>query len=345
MGLDFIDISHAFGAKPVLEKVTLSAARGEVTCLLGPSGCGKTTLLRLAAGLLDVQHGELRLDGVLLADKRRRPPPEARNVGLVFQEGALFPHLSVARNISFGLEAGQDKDQIINGILSQLGLEGYGGRYPHTLSGGQQQRVALGRAIAPEPSVLLLDEPFANVDVVLRQRLREETRRILKARGAASILVTHDPDEAMEVADKIAVMGNSGVVQEGTPAEIFDNPATVAVGRLFGGGQTLDGEVDDNKIKTAFGKWPLSSLHRPPTDGRFLTLLLRPESLSITADGSGTAVITDTRTMGATQKVLVSAAGGEALWVTVPREPVFSSGELVSVTPQDGKIVAFERRP
>ncbi|MFN7159750.1 MAG: ABC transporter ATP-binding protein, partial [Erythrobacter cryptus] len=167
MSLEFRHIAHAYGPVRALEDITLAAPAGEITCLLGASGCGKSTLLGLAAGLLRVQQGEIWLDGAPLADPRRNPPPEARPVGLVFQDGALFPHMSVAANIAFGLPKARRGE--VEGWLAQVGLAGLGDRYPHELSGGQQQRAALARAMAPGPRVLLMDEPFASVDIVLRR--------------------------------------------------------------------------------------------------------------------------------------------------------------------------------
>jgi len=188
MGLEFQDIHHRYGAVEALSGISLSVGQGDILCLLGQSGCGKSTLLNLTAGNLALQTGDIRLDGKVLASANHSPPPENRPVGLVFQEGALFPHLTVAQNIGFGVKDKHRRVGIVSELLEQIGLEGFGDRFPHTLSGGQQQRVAVARALAPQPAILLMDEPFASIDIMLRRRLREEIRQILKARHCISIL-------------------------------------------------------------------------------------------------------------------------------------------------------------
>lgn len=235
MSLEFRHIAYAYGQGAsetrALEDITLTAPDGEITCLLGASGCGKSTLLNLAAGMLRVQSGSIHLGGELLADGGRNPPPEDRPVGLVFQDGALFPHMTVAQNVGFGLQ--KPEAGAVEGWLELVGLRGLGGRYPHELSGGQQQRAALARAMAPQPQALLMDEPFASVDIVLRRKLRRECRDLLRGRGATVLLVTHDPEEAMDVADHIAVMEAGRIVQSGTPQELRSAPASGAVAAFF----------------------------------------------------------------------------------------------------------------
>ena len=204
VSLEFRHIAHAYGGVAALGDVSFIAPAGEITCLLGASGCGKSTLLNLAAGLLKVQAGAVCLGGAVLADAARHPAPEHRPVGLVFQDGALFPHMTIAQNIGFGLPRARHGE--VAGWLEQVGLAGLGARYPHELSGGQQQRAALARAMAPGPEVLLMDEPFASVDIVLRRKLRRDCRMLLRASGTTTLLVTHDPSEALDIADSIAVM-------------------------------------------------------------------------------------------------------------------------------------------
>ena len=199
MSLGFHNLSHSYGATAVLHDISLTAATGDILCLLGPSGSGKSTLLRLAAGLEQIQQGEITLAGEVLADATHQPPPEQRPVGLVFQDHVLFPHLTVAANVGFGLRslAKAERKQEVTQALTSVGLDGLERRYPHTLSGGQQQRVALARALATRPQVMLLDEPFAAVDSTLRRALRNAARDALKAANTTTIVVTHDPDEAM----------------------------------------------------------------------------------------------------------------------------------------------------
>ncbi|MEO0872287.1 MAG: ABC transporter ATP-binding protein, partial [Pseudomonadota bacterium] len=258
MSLEFSHIAHAYGApgqsEHALEDVSFTALGGEITCLLGASGCGKSTLLNLAAGLLELQQGRIALDGETLAEPDVNPPPEARPVGLVFQDGALFPHMTLAKNIAFGLP--KDRHGEIHSWLARVGLAGLGERYPHQLSGGQQQRAALARAMAPEPQVLLMDEPFASVDIVLRRSLRRECRMLLRERAATTILVTHDPDEALDIADRIAVMEAGRIVQFGTPQELYNAPLAPSVGAIFGGAQIVRGRILPGGYESVFGFWP-----------------------------------------------------------------------------------------
>jgi len=235
VSLEFRHIAYAYGhgasETRALEDISLTAQAGEITCLLGASGCGKSTLLNLAAGLLKVQSGSIHLGGELLADSHTNPPPEDRPVGLVFQDGALFPHMTIAKNIGFGLP--KSEQSAVEGWLELVGLPGLGGRYPHELSGGQQQRAALARAMAPGPQALLMDEPFASVDIVRRRKLRRECRELLRKRGATVLLVTHDPEEALDIADKIAVMDAGMILQFGTPEELRTAPASDDVAAFF----------------------------------------------------------------------------------------------------------------
>ncbi|MGI9324714.1 MAG: ABC transporter ATP-binding protein, partial [Pseudomonadales bacterium] len=228
MSLTFTQVNHSFGSQVVLSEVTLTAERGEILCLLGPSGSGKTTLLRLAAGLEVLQAGTISVDEQLLADAKVHTPPEQRGVGLVFQDHVLYPHLTVAENVGFGLanRPQGEADEMVARQLAAVDLLAFAERYPHTLSGGQQQRVALARAMAPEPAVMLLDEPFASVDSGLRRRLREQARLSLKATDAVTLVVTHDAEEAMELGDRIAYLWQGQLAQLGTPAALWRTPAS-----------------------------------------------------------------------------------------------------------------------
>ncbi|MBB4659403.1 ABC transporter ATP-binding protein [Parvularcula dongshanensis] len=341
MSLEIADLSHSYGEGTVLRSLSLGAAPGEITCLLGASGCGKTTLLRLIAGLLPVQAGELRLDGKVLAGPGRNPPPEKRPVGLVFQEGALFPHLSVAGNVGFGLVGGVRRNRArIEALLDQIGLREKADAYPNDLSGGQQQRVALARALAPSPSVVLLDEPFASVDVVRRHALREEMRSALRARGAISILVTHDPDEAMAIGDKIAVMEAGRIVQADTPATLYDAPATAAVGTLFGDGQLVRARRAGDSLVTPFGVWPTAGMMALPEEA-VLDVLVRPEALLLEPNPVAPARIEDVRVLGRCLRITVRAETGEALAVEAPRSEAATLDERVSIRPKLGAGRAF----
>ena len=279
-----IEVTHVdkrFGPTPVLRGVDLSVARAEVVALLGPSGCGKTTLLRILAGLERPDAGEVRLGGELVAARNAHTPPEKRNIGLVFQDFALFPHLRVDANVAFGL-AGvprAERDRIVGDALARFDLTELSRRYPHELSGGQQQRVALARALAPKPRVLLMDEPFSNLDTSLRRRLRVELRQTLRDIGIATVFVTHDQDEALSLADRVAVMEAGKIAQCDRPERIYRRPATLAVARATGQVATLPGRAASGVADTALG-----ALRGEGPDGD-VTVVLRPEELVITNEG------------------------------------------------------------
>ncbi len=330
-----------------LEDVSLTAPGGEITCLLGASGCGKSTLLGLAAGLLDVQAGHITLDGELLADPSTNPAPETRPVGRVFQDGARFPHMTIAQNIAFGLPRGSH--DAIDVWLARVGLAGLGGRYPHQLSGGQQQRAALARAMAPEPQVLLMDEPFASVDIVLRRRLRRECRIMLRERGTTTIMVTHDPDEALDIADRIAVMEAGRIVQFGTPQELYEAPAAPSVGAIFGGAQIVFASFEAGKYETAFGRWANECMvaddHRHKiAEGDRFDLLVQARAIRLHPDPHG-SVLHDLHPLGERVRVLMRGGGGSELTAEIPRAAASSLqlGTRYRVEPDAASVRAFAR--
>ena len=273
------NISHGFGDSRVVEDLTLGIEPGELVCLLGPSGCGKTTALRIAAGLEALQAGRVTMSGRPVAAAGTEVPPEDRNVGLVFQDFALFPHLTVLENVAFGLRrrAAGDRERRARAALRQVNMEGSAAVYPHTLSGGQQQRVALARALAPEPGVMLLDEPFSGLDTQLRGQVRDQTLHLLKASGAATLMVTHDPEEAMFMADRIAVMRAGRLLQVGRPEELYHAPADPFVAGLFGEINRLSGAVSGGEVSTPFGQVAAPALG----DGTEVEVLIRPEALRL----------------------------------------------------------------
>ena len=337
--LTFDSIHYAFGAEPVLRGVSFSAAAGEITCLIGPSGCGKTTLLRLAAGLLEAQAGEIRLDGDVLCKPGHNQPPEDRPVGLVFQEGALFPHLTVAGNVGFGL-TGSGRAARVQSLLALVGLADFGERYPHTLSGGQRQRVALARALAPSPRALLFDEPYANLDSELRRALREEARRMIRSSGTIGVFITHDPEDVTALADRVVVLTAGEVVQIGSPRELYDQPETSGVARLFGQAQRLRAELAGDRLDTRFGTWPLTCLRNRPADGAgTVELTVRPDELTVTPDEAGIAV-TEIRVAGADDLIGVGDIDGTTLFVRQSRPHGFEPGIKVKVLPKDGSVFA-----
>jgi iron(III) transport system ATP-binding protein len=274
---------HA-GASAV-ERVSLSLGEGELMALLGPSGCGKTTTLRMIGGFETPDEGRITLAGRDITHL----PPEARGIGFVFQDYALFPHLDVLENVKFGLR-GIDRPQAearARDMLRLVGLEELERRRPHQLSGGQQQRVALARSLAVAPKLILLDEPFSNLDAKMRVETRQEVRRLLKSSASAGILVTHDQEEALALADRIAVMDRGRVVQIGTPDEIYRNPATEFVANFIGRSNILSGTASGMEVQTAFGNLPLTRA----ANGA-VSLAVRPEQILLEPDPAGGAVIT-----------------------------------------------------
>ena len=279
--LEFTNVSHRFGETLAVDDVSIGVEAGEFVCLLGPSGSGKTTLLRLAAGLETLQSGRIAIDGTTVAEggHTHQIPPEKRGVGLMFQDYALFPHLTVAQNIGFGLQDGLRDGTWIERALGDMHLAHLGERYPHTLSGGQQQRIALLRALAPAPGVLLLDEPFSGLDEHLRQRVRQETRAILAESGVTALMVTHNPEAAMFLADRIVVLNDGRMAQDASPIEIYTSPADPFIVRLFGPANEFGGVVHARLLDTALGPIPATGVE----NGREALCLVRADGVEITA--------------------------------------------------------------
>lgn len=277
--LQLTDVRHRYGATAAVDGVTVAVAPGEVVCLLGPSGCGKTTVLRLAAGLETLQEGEIRLSGSTVAGPGVDVPPERRGVGLVFQDYALFPHLDVLDNVAFGLTgmSAADRRARAEAVLALVGMKGHARAFPHELSGGQQQRVALARALAPQPRVVLLDEPYSGLDARLRDHVRDEVLHILKASGSACLMVTHDSEEAMFMADRIAVMRAGRIVQQGTPVELYCEPVDAFVASFFGEVNQIRGVVHAGSVETPIGSIPARGL----VEGTPATVVVRPEAVAI----------------------------------------------------------------
>ncbi|WP_229707767.1 ABC transporter ATP-binding protein [Tistrella bauzanensis] len=329
--LAFDDVSHSFDGRMVVDHVSIGIAAGEILCLLGPSGCGKTTCLRLAAGLESIQSGRILIDGQVVAMPGREMKPEARGVGLVFQDYALFPHLSIRDNIAFGLRrhAVTTRRRRADELLDLVGLSGRGDDFPHMMSGGEQQRVALARALAPEPQVLLLDEPFSGLDIALRDRLCTDTLAVLRDVGAAALMVTHDPDEALRMGDRIAVMRQGRIMQSGSAAALYQAPATPFVARLFGELNTIaltvaaDGFVDT----------PLGRLNAAPfAPGTAVSVLVRPEALIEAADGGIAAEVTEVRALGPVTALRVRVPGWPAtLGLRLPGPPRHGRGDRIAL--------------
>jgi iron(III) transport system ATP-binding protein len=285
--LSIAGATKTFGpAVRAVDGLSLDVAAGEILAVLGPSGCGKTTLLRLVAGFERIDAGRIEIGGDVADDTRRVVPPERRGVGMVFQDYALFPHLTVAANIAFGLAArprGERADRVA-WALSLCGLEGLAGRYPHELSGGQQQRTALARALAPGYRLLLLDEPLSNLDADTRRRLRDRLRALLREAGVTALLVTHDRDEAFAIADRVAVLRQGRLEQCGTPRELYTRPASIFVATLVGDGSIVPLAAVARLCGTA--PTPL-----PPAAGGHLAAVVRPEDVDLDGDGGNATVL------------------------------------------------------
>ncbi|MES2845276.1 MAG: ABC transporter ATP-binding protein [Pseudomonadota bacterium] len=282
--LEVRHLTRTFGGRPVVDDVSLTVAAGQVTCLLGPSGCGKSTTLRMIAGVERPDAGTVLIDGRPVYSDAINLPPEARSVGLMFQDFALFPHLTVAQNVAFGLTGERSaKTRRVDELLDRVTLTGYGPKHPHELSGGEQQRVALARALAPRPRVMLMDEPFSGLDNRLRDGIRDETLEVLKEEGTAVLLVTHEPDEAMRMADEIALMRGGRIVQQGAPYNVYNAPVDKAAAAFFSDINVIRGTSRGALTDTPFGAF-LTPGH---ADGAQVDIVIRPQHLKIDFDRAG----------------------------------------------------------
>ncbi|MEZ5893033.1 MAG: ABC transporter ATP-binding protein [Parvularculaceae bacterium] len=333
MSLVLRGISHRFGETLAVADASLEAAAGEIVCLFGHSGCGKTTLLRVAAGLEPLQAGEVMLDGAALASPGMETPPEHRPIGFVFQDYVLFPHLTVEKNIAFGLVGASDAQGRVRTLLDAFGIAQLGKRYPHQLSGGQQQRVALARAMARRPKALLLDEPFASIDVALRKKLRDELRRVLKEQNAAVALVTHDAEEALALGDRIALMRAGKIIETASPEFLYRRPQTREGAMLFPGSQLMTGDVRNGVFQSALGTAPAPGLSDGPASA-----VLRADALSLGRDGAGFHVA-DCRFAGPGWTITAEGPGGARLAVSA--DAPMAQGAPVAITADWSKAFLF----
>ncbi len=294
--LECRDLTKRFGGMVAVDGFSVSVPRGKILALLGPSGCGKTTALRLIAGFIQPDAGIIELVGERVSDGLLSVPPERRRVGMVFQEGALFPHLTVEQNIAFGLSKGDDRAQRVAEVVRLTGLEGLTQRMPYELSGGQQQRVALARALAPRPELLLLDEPFSNLDPGLREQVRRDVMGILRASGITAVFVTHDQEEAMYVGDTIAVMNRGRIEQHGAPEEIFHQPRSKFVAEFIGMVDFVPARQEGNLISTPIGAAPWTD---GPVGGQVLEAMVRPDCMECKPADEGNGVIVEREFRGA----------------------------------------------
>ena len=329
------EVSKRYGAVRAVDEARLCVERGEFVALLGPSGCGKTTLLRLIAGFEEPEAGEVEVAGVPVAGNGTWVPPERRKVGMVFQDYALFPHLTVSENVGFGLPRKERKTRV-PAVLALVDLCGLGDRYPHELSGGQQQRVALARALAPGPALVLLDEPWSNIDPQLRGSMRDELARILRSIHVTVVLVTHDREEAFSLADRVALMRNGSVVQEGTPEEIYLSPATRWAAEFVGAGNFLPGRLANGVVDTPVGLFPALNAG---SDGD-VEVLIRPELLELQPDpaGAGEVIGREFRGHDVFYRVLLE---GVELVSQRPSNERVELGSRVRVEPHTAGVTVF----
>jgi iron(III) transport system ATP-binding protein len=329
-------VTKRFGHVAAVEDTSLCVERGEIVALLGPSGCGKTTLLRLIAGFERPDAGTVEVAGREVSGSGTWVSPQHRRVGMVFQDYALFPHLTVSENVGFGISRHARASRVLE-LLCVVGLDGLGARYPHQLSGGQQQRVALARALAPAPELVLLDEPWSNVDPSLRETLRAEVAEVIRPLGVTVVLVTHDREEAFSLADRIALMRDGKVVQEGTPEELYFAPASRWAAEFVGAGNVLPGRVVNGVVETAIGAFPANGASTAPA----AEVLIRPELLELEPDpvGAGEVVAREFRGHDVFYRVLLD---GVELVSHRPSTEVVPLGARVSIRLHDGRVPVLD---
>lgn len=329
--LEVKNVSLGYGAHTVVHEVSMRLAQGEIGCLLGPSGCGKTTLLRAIAGFEPVRAGQVELQGQVVASVTHNVAPQHRDIGMVFQDHALFPHLNVADNIGFGLHR-QSKAQRaarVQEMLELVGLQGMGERWPHALSGGQQQRVALARALAPQPSLLLMDEPFSSLDTSMRESIAREVRAILKRAKATALMVTHDQNEAFAMADNVGVMAQGQLMQWDNAVQVYCAPATREVAQFVGEGVLLDAQrTAGGQWQTVLGLLPAGHPHYENAQG--VQVLLRPEHVVLVDKGCSAQVVE--RTFRGSHFVFVlQLEQGQRVMAKVSLQALYGACERVQI--------------
>jgi iron(III) transport system ATP-binding protein len=343
--LELRDVSHRYGTQGVLSGLSFALGTGTIGCLLGSSGCGKTTVLRCIAGFEPVEAGEILLDGSVVSRPGLTVPPERRGIGMAFQDAALFPHLTVTQNIGFGLRSASSRERTerVAALLDAIGLMGYGPRYPHELSGGQQQRVALARALAPRPRLLLLDEPFSNLDADLRERLAAEVRSLIKSQGTTAILVTHDQHEAFAMADEIGVLAEGSVQQWDSPWNLYHRPATRFVADFVGRGAFLDGTVTpEGAIRTELGLFDRGAGKRLAA-GTGVAVLLRPDDVVHDETSSLRAEVVSKAFRGGEILYTLRLASGIEVLSLVPSHHDHAQGERIGIRLDAPQVIAFPR--
>lgn len=339
MILEVDDIWLGYEEGCVIRGLSFGLDVGEIGCLLGASGCGKTTALRAIAGFEPLRAGEIRIGHRTASTPAFRLAPEKRSVGMVFQDHALFPHLNVTGNVGFGLRrlSRRERERRVDELLELTGLEGYAHRYPHELSGGQQQRVALARALAPEPDVLLMDEPFSNLDARLRRRMGEEVRSILKGRGTATLMVTHDQQEAFSLADRVGLLKDGRMLQWDSPYQLYHRPVSHYVAAFTGRGSYLRARVEQDTLVHGLGHSPVPK-DRPDEDE--LALLIRPDDIRPDANGPRARVMAR-QFQGAQILYRLALDTGEEIAALFPSHDDFPVDETIGVTLDAHHLVLF----
>lgn len=340
--IGFDNICFSTSGVEILRNITFSLNAGEVACLLGPSGCGKTTLLRIAAGITAQTSGKVLLDDTEIAGPNAFLPPEKRNIGLMFQDYALFPHLSVIDNVAFGLYALSRAEalQTAEQALQRVGLLHHRNSYPHILSGGQQQRVALARAIVPRPQVMLMDEPFSGLDQRLRETVRGETLGLLREARATTILVTHDPVEAFEVADQIILMREGQVAQIGTPDELYRKPVDIHAARFFSAANEFETQIKSCAVHTPLGTFAVKSMQ----EGERVTVLFRPNAIVPSVLKLGTpGTVISVRNLGTALSCRVGFAGCDTpMLVRLPVTAAVKPGDDLTFSYAEEDVLVFK---
>lgn len=327
--LDVQSISKSFEGNCVIEDFSLEVTEGEFITLLGPSGCGKTTTLRLLAGFEQADSGSISIGGDVVADETDFLPAEKRRVGMVFQDYALFPHLDVSGNVGFGLNGKRkERQKRIEEMLLLVGLDKYSQRMPYELSGGQQQRVALARALAPQPEIMLLDEPFSNLDAALRVQVRGEVRTILRAAGTSTIFVTHDQEEALSLSDRIAVLFDGKLHQVGTPFELYTRPASRQVAAFIGEANFIPAQAEGTRADSPLGKLRLLT----PKTGQ-VEVLIRPDMLHLLPTDEGTpASVIWREYYGHNQRIGLKLSDGTKLIARADTQIMYTVGQNIRVS-------------
>ncbi|WP_412479517.1 ABC transporter ATP-binding protein [Azonexus sp. IMCC34839] len=350
--LELKSVVQRYGKQTIVDGVNFQLEAGSIACLLGPSGCGKTTLLRCIAGFEDVAGGEIRLHGAVVSSPSQRVAPEKRRIGMVFQDYALFPHLTVEQNVAFGLGRRVDEEasRRVRQLLATVGLHGQGEKYPHELSGGQQQRVALARALAPRPELILLDEPFSNLDVGLRERLSVEVREILKREGSTAIMVTHDQHEAFAMADQIGIMFEGRIQQWDVPYNLYHRPANRFVADFIGQGVLVTGTVgEENSVRMELGTLisdtPVSCNESCTTcdDGCAVDILLRPDDIVHDDASPVQAEVLHKAFRGADILYTLRLASGTEVLSLVPSHHNHALGEKIGIRLDADHVIAFKK--